>query len=131
MPQNSVEIVREIYARWAQGDFSASVEHFDESIVLVVDPHIPDSGTYVARDGVRQYMLRFLEPWESLTMTGESFREAGDRVLVAVRQSGVGRSSEVPVELRYFHLWTFRGRRVVRLEAILSEQGAVDALRSK
>ena len=78
-------------------------------------------------DGVLEYMSRFLAPWESLTIAGESFRDTGDTVLVEVRQNGIGRSSGAPVELRYFQLWTFGGGRVVRLEVIMNEQTALEA----
>jgi hypothetical protein len=49
-------------------------------------------------------------------------------VFVKVRQSGIGRGSGVPVETAYFQLWTFRGSRVIRLESILSEKQALEAV---
>ena len=73
-------------------------------------------------------MSLFLAPWESLTIAGESFRDTGDTVLVKVRQSGIGRSSGAPVEVRYFQLWTFGGGRVVRFEVIMDEQAALEAV---
>ena len=78
-------------------------------------------------DGVRDYMSRFLDPWESLTIAAESFREIGDTVLVAVHQAGIGRGSGAPVDIRYFQLWTFSGGRVVRLDVIMSEATALEA----
>ena len=74
-----------------------------------------------------KYMSHFLASWESLTISAESFRDTEDTVLVNVRQNGVGRGSGVPVELRYFQVWTFRGDKVVRLDVILSEQSAFEA----
>jgi ketosteroid isomerase-like protein len=127
MSQENVERLKAVYASWARGDFSASLPLFAEGIVLIVDAEIPDGGTSVGVDGVRDYMSRFLDPWDSLSISGEAFDEAGDRVLVSVRQSGIGRSSGVPVELRYFQLWTFGGDRVIRLEVIFSERRARQA----
>jgi ketosteroid isomerase-like protein len=127
MSQEKVERLKAVYASWARGDFSASLPLFAEDIVLIVDAEIPDGGTYVGVDGVRDYMSRFLDPWDSLSISSEAFDEAGDRVLVSVRQSGIGRSSGVPVELRYFQLWTFGGDRVIRLEVIFSERRARQA----
>ena len=127
MSEENVEKVREVYASWAQGDFSASLPLFDENVVLVIDTNIPDGGTYVGRDGIREYMEVFLASWESLSIAGESFKEMGDTVFVAVRQSGIGQGSGAPVETSYFQLWTFRSGRVVRIEAILNEQEALEA----
>jgi ketosteroid isomerase-like protein len=128
MSQENVETLRAVYASWERGDLAASLPLFDESLTLAVDPDIPDGGNYEGTDGVRSYMSRFLEPWASLSMAGESFEAVGDTVLVKVRQTGVGRGSGVPVELQYFQLWTFRGGKVIRLEVIMSEERALEAV---
>jgi ketosteroid isomerase-like protein len=126
--QENVEVVQAVYGSWAQGDFSASVPLFDPNVLLVIDPEIPEGGTYVGPDGVRKYMSRFLDSWESLTIAGESFEEVGDIIAVKVRQKGIGLGSQVPAELEYFQLWTFRGPKVVRLEVILREERALEVL---
>ena len=100
---------------------------FDDELTFVVDPEIPDGGDYDGLAGVRTYMERFLEPWESLTIAAESMREAGDKVLVRVVQNGIGQGSGVPVEMRYCQVWTFQDGRVTRLEVILDEERALEA----
>jgi ketosteroid isomerase-like protein len=124
----NVDSLRAVYARWERGDLAASVALLDERVTLVVDPDIPDGGSYQGTEGVRGYMARFLEPWDSLAMAGESYREAGDSVLVKVRQTGTGKASGVPVELEYFHLWTFEEERVTRLEVIMDTERALSAI---
>ena len=89
----NVDALRAMYARWEQGDLAASVGLLDENVTLLVDADIPDGGSYQGTDGVRDYMARFLEPWDSLTMAGGSYRDAGDSVLVKVHQTGIGRSA--------------------------------------
>jgi ketosteroid isomerase-like protein len=117
-----------IYERWAQGDFSASVDAFADDVVLVMDQDLPDSGRYEGVEAIRGYTRHFLEPWESIAIEAESFEEHGDRFLVAVRQSGVGRDSGVPTEMRYFHVWAFRDGAVIRLFSIRSEPKAREVL---
>ncbi len=126
MAPDRLELVRGVYSGWGRGDFSTSLPLLGEDFEFIVDPEIPDSGTYEGRDGLRRYMLSFLASWEELTITGESFTELGDTVLVAVRQRGIGLTSRVPVELRYFQLWTFTGAAVSRLEVILREERALE-----
>jgi ketosteroid isomerase-like protein len=128
MSRENVETLRAVYARWERGDLTASLPLFDKSLTLAIDAGIPDGGTYEGLDGVREYMSRFLDPWESLTIAGESFKEVGDTVLVEVRQSGTGRGSGAPVETRYFQVWTFRVDKVIRLEVIMSEERALEAV---
>ena len=129
MSQENAEIVRRIYESWAEGDFTVGVGLLEPNVTLVIDPGIPDGGgVFVGREGVRAYMTSFLDAWDSLTIAAESVEGAGDSVFVKVRQSGIGRGSGVPVETAYFQLWTFRGSRVIRLDSILSEKEALEAV---
>ena len=46
---------------------------------------------------------------------------------VSVHQRGVGRTSGVPTEMRYFTLWSFRGRKVIHLESFRERAAALEA----
>jgi ketosteroid isomerase-like protein len=52
--------------------------------------------------------------WETWQAEPELFRQAGDRVAVAVRYRARGRESGVEIEGRESALWTVRGGKVVR-----------------
>lgn len=116
MAQENLEAVRRVYGRWARGDFTASMDLLDAQAVLVIGPDFPDAGTYEGHEGIREYMRGFLEPWTRVTIEAEELTDARDAVLAAVHQSGVGESSGVETEFRYFQVWTFRDGKVVRLE---------------
>jgi ketosteroid isomerase-like protein len=116
MPGANLEAVRGVYERWAAGDFAASLEIFDPTVVFELPPEFPDSGTYRGTERVREYMRGFLEAWSRVAIEAEELRDAGDSVVAAVRQHGVGGGSGAETELRYFQVWTFSGDRVVRLE---------------
>jgi ketosteroid isomerase-like protein len=128
MSSENVQALTAVYEGWEQGDFAAGVSIFDQNATLVLDPELPEAGVYVGVDGIRSYMTRFLEAWESLTIRAESFKSVGDTVLVKVRQSGIGQDSGAPVGFDYFQLWTFRGGRAIRLELVLSEEKALAAV---
>jgi ketosteroid isomerase-like protein len=123
----NVQTLERIYEGWARGDFTVGITEFAEDVAMLIDPEIPDTGLYEGVDGIREYTRQFLEPWESLTIAAEAYREAGDVVLVKVKQSGVGRDSGVPTTLDYFHIWRFRDGKVIRLESILREQTALES----
>jgi len=125
MSDQNVEAVRDVYARWSRGEFPASVDLFDPQVTFVVRPEFPDAGTYRGLDRVAEYTRGFLEPWSRITIEAEHIADAGDSVLVAVRQRGVGSASGVVTELRYFQVWSFRGGKVVRLENFRERQEAV------
>jgi hypothetical protein len=46
---------------------------------------------------------------------------------VAVRQRGTGDSSGAATEMRYFTLWSFRGRKVIRFENVRERADALEA----
>lgn len=130
MGSENLATVTRTYEGWALGDFTAGVAALDENVVLVLDPEMPEAGEHIGLGGIRDYMRRLLDAWESFTITAESFEEASDNVLVRVKQAGVGKDSGAEVGFSYFQLWTFRGGKVIRLESIKDEKRAREALGS-
>jgi ketosteroid isomerase-like protein len=128
MSTENGEAVRAIYEGWSQGDFRTSIEVLDPLVLFVVRPEFPDAGTYLGVDRARDYTRGFLEPWTRITIEPEQITDAGDSVVVAVRQSGVGGGSGAVTELSYFHVWTFRGGRVIRLEIFRERAEALEAV---
>jgi ketosteroid isomerase-like protein len=128
MSQTNLDIVRGIYERWARGDFRAGFELYDPYVQLVLRPEFPDARAYCGPDEIRRYMREdFLADLEGATISGEEFLEAGDSVVVRVNQQATGPESGVPVALRYYQIWTFRGRSVIRIESIREREDALAA----
>src|SRR5262245_39899658 len=137
MSEENVEAVRAIYERFGKGDFRASLELLDRHVrflMLADDPELEKGwGTadrlYIGVEGVASGMRRLFDAWADLTMEAEELSAVGDAVLVTVRHRGVDRRRHtrwsrdrakripgVPTELHYFTLWSFRGRKVIRIE---------------
>jgi ketosteroid isomerase-like protein len=126
--EQKVEIVRRVYERWGRGDFRAGIELYDPDIVFVLRPEFPDAGAYHGPDQIRRYMREdFLPDLEGAAIAGEEFLDAGDTVIVQVHQQATGSRSGAPVAMRYYQLWTFRGRAVIRLESIRERDEALQA----
>jgi ketosteroid isomerase-like protein len=128
MSQENVELVRRIYDAWAIGNFRAGFDELDQHVVFVVSPEFPTFGVFLGRDGVRNYMWDFLEQWERMTIEAKHIEGVGDTVLARVVQHGKGRASGVEVAVEHFMLFTFRGRKIVRIESIISEGEALEAV---
>jgi ketosteroid isomerase-like protein len=124
MPQERLNLLKRHYAGWAAGDWT------DNSIF---DPHavgvFPDPAPQAqyGLEALAAYMRRFLDSWDDIRMEGTEVREAGDSYVVRVRLVATGSGSGVQIENELFHVWTFRGRRVVRLEVYDREREALDA----
>jgi ketosteroid isomerase-like protein len=128
MSRKNVEIVRQIYERWAGGDFRAGVELYDPHVLLVLRPEFPDAGAYRGPDEIRRYMREdFLADLEGAVVVGEEFLDAGDSVVVRINQQATGAGSGAPVAMRYYQVWTFRGRSVIRIESIREREEAFEA----
>jgi len=128
MAGSHVETLRGIYDRWGEGDFRAGVELYDPQVVFIQRPEFPEAGTYVGRDELAGYMRHFLGSWEHITIAAEEFIEAGDSVVVGVFQRGAGTGSGAVTELRYFHVWSFRGPTVIRWENFRGRDEALAAV---
>jgi len=127
MTEQNLETIRGIYSRWAEGDFSAGPEHFDPNLVFIMRPEFPDSGTYLGPEQVAGYMRIFLEPWEWITIEATEIIQAGDSVIAAVTQRGLGMASRVETDFSYFNVWTFRGPMIIRFETFREREEALAA----
>lgn len=117
-----------------EGDFRASADLLDPHAVMVLPkagdrgPETPESGLFVGSEAIALHTRdSLLKPWADFTMDAEEIVEAGDGVLVRVRQRGVGKTSGVPVELRYFTLWSFRAGKVIWIQSFRDRAEALDA----
>ena len=128
MSQENVEVVGNVYERWGQGDFRGGVDVFDPLVLFVLPPEFPDAGTYLGVERLAEYTRGLLEPWTRFTIEAEEISDAGDSVLVAVLQRGVGDGSGLATEFRYFQVWSFRGRKVIRLENFRERAEALEAV---
>ena len=128
MSQENVEIVRRIYEGWATGDLSAGVDDLDRHVVFIVSPDFAAFGVFVGLDGTSDFIRDFLEQWELATFEAKRLQAVGDTVLAHVVQHSKGRASGIEGELRFFMLFTFRGKKIVRIESVMDEREALEAV---
>lgn len=128
MSRENVEAVRRVYEGWGRGDLRVPAGLYDPHVLLVLRPEFPDAGAYCGPGEIREYTHQLLAAWENFAISGEDFLEAGDSVVVSVRQHGTGVGSGVPTDFRYFQVWTFRGASVIRIESIRDRDGALQAV---
>jgi ketosteroid isomerase-like protein len=129
MSQENVEIVRAIYEEWGKGNFRAGGDLWDRRVLFIPVAELPEAGDYLGPESVAEFMREFLQPWTNFTITAEELIEAGDSVVVAAHQRGVGRESGLVAELeQQFQVWTFRGRAVIRFEAFRERGDALEAV---
>jgi ketosteroid isomerase-like protein len=124
MSQERLNLLKRHYEGWAAGDWTDS-SIFDPYAVGVFPDPAPQA--QYGLEALAAYMRRFLDSWDDIRIKGTEFREAGDSYVVRVRLVATGSGSGLQIENELFHVWTFRGRRVVRLEVYDREREALEA----
>jgi ketosteroid isomerase-like protein len=125
MSEENVNALRRIYEGWANGDFRAGGSLFDPYMVAVYPD--PEPRPQYGLEAVRQYMREFLGTLESVQFQAKRFREGDGSVVVDVHRSGVGKQSGLGFEDEAFHVVTFRGGRIIRIDVFIREDEALEA----
>jgi ketosteroid isomerase-like protein len=119
------QLVRDddINARWVEA--VTTVFHPDFECVMMSATEGPT--TYVGLDGLRDAWLDWTAPWAAYRTEIERLIDAGDRVVVLVRD--FGRREEGAYEVAFIGaaVWTVRRGKVVRVEFIPDRARALEA----
>jgi ketosteroid isomerase-like protein len=109
MPAGDAQIVREVYERFNRGDYEGSTAILHEGAVLHQWRDVPDSDTYVGREGFARGVGRWISEFEpGFRFELEETREEDARVWLRVRITARGRESGVELEQLIFHVWEVR-----------------------
>jgi uncharacterized protein len=127
MSQENVEVVRRIFDGWATGDFGAGLTDLDPDVVFVVRHPFPEAVETVGPDGIRDYMRRFLENWETYAVEARDLQAVGATVVADAVQHGEGKASGIEMEQPFFMVFSFLGGKIVRIESILNRDEALEA----
>lgn len=144
MSQENVELARRIASLVADDDFIATVEddaRIEETRSAMrpyVDPEFevemfgPEYAAteplaHRGMDGYLELWRNWLEPYEHYRVELEEYFDAGDTVVLFVRQLAQPKQSSVPVEARSAVVFVFRDGMLVRLELHLERDRAMKA----
>ena len=93
----------------------------------ISDTPSPMAGIYRGQDEVRAFYRRWSSAFSDWNYDIERMIEAGDRVVVIVREHGRGRGSGVEVGMRRANVWTFEDGKVVLFRSFASPDAALQA----
>ena len=126
MSQENVENVRVGYERFAAtGDFVPVATA--DFVWDVSNLHWPGQQVYEGADGARTFLREWADAWEDWEMEADSFHDAGDRVVVLVRQRARSKSTGMPVEMSFAQVWTIRDGKAARMEMYSDPAEALEA----
>jgi uncharacterized protein len=128
MGSDPVDVVSSMYEAFTAGDADRIAASLHDDVELI-DPDMPGGGSFNGIDGVFEFLRQWDESFSEHRVVLEELTPVDDRVVAAVHQSGVARSSGAPVDMRDAHVWTVEDGLVRRIEFFLSRDAALAAAR--
>jgi ketosteroid isomerase-like protein len=125
MPQEPIDLVRSIYARWERGDFT-SIEWADPEIEFAFADG-PEPGSWKGIDAMSRQYADFLRGWKDFSAAPERYIAVdAERVLVFVRNVARGRSSGLELDARSVaNLFEVKNGKVTSLTLYLNRTRAL------
>jgi ketosteroid isomerase-like protein len=128
MSQENVEVVKALFAAFADRDFEAAAKVLDPSVE--VRPAIvggPEGVVYHGPDGMRQFWDDVDDAWAEFRITPEEFRELDGEILVLGRAFARGRGSGITLDAEAAWIAGLRNRRIVDFQSFSSQPEALEA----
>ena len=119
MSQENVEVVR----RFLVLEVNEALEYADPNIVW----NPAEESAAEGHEAVRASLVRWKGEWDDYELLPEEFEHVGDRVVVAVRMRARGRASGIPVDARFYDVYTLRQGKIVRMDQFTRRSEAREA----
>jgi len=121
-----IQIVREMLTAFGRGDYDAAMASFDPELQGDFG-HMPDGRITHGREAMRSEVARWQGAWTDLVTEYEGIGAAGDTVAVLVHQTGTGKGSGAPMEMRYGQVFTVKDGAIVGMKTYLDPDEALRA----
>jgi ketosteroid isomerase-like protein len=125
MSQENVEVVRGSLDSWASGDREAARAAYDPHAVMIRP--VIDSRILHGLSAIEAANELWRRSWKDFRMDIEEAVDAGDNVVVTIRQHGVGRDTGAEVELLTHGVFSLRNSKIIRAEFFESKAEALEA----
>lgn len=122
-----MEIVRRVVDAYAAGDIEAALAAYDAGVEFDVSTARPEGGVFHGPQGVEEGVRVWIERWDAYSYEVEEIVDAGDRILIDIRESGRGESSGVEVTQHTYWVNTLRDGKIVRAELFNDRKRALAA----
>jgi ketosteroid isomerase-like protein len=126
----SGDTIRGIYEAFGRGDVPAVLGAFDPAIewreadnFLYADRN-PYIGPMAVAEGV---FMRCVADIDGFTVVPQRYTESGDRVAVEGRYRGTMKTTGIPVDAQFAHVWDVRGGKVVGFQQYTDTKQWADA----
>jgi ketosteroid isomerase-like protein len=119
--------VRRGFAAMNSGDTEAVLAKMAPEIEWYPTADFVEIGPFRGHAGIRELMNLVLTSFDAYELHPEELIDAGHKVIAPVRQTGQGKGSGIPVDVRYILIFTLHEGRSVRVESYYDRQQALKA----
>ena len=129
--QENIELIRQGYAAFAEGDIQRLLGMYSENIRIVLPAveGVPHRGTHRGRNQVAEFFDSLAEAQEMLEFTQDHFVAQDDSVVVTGWMKGRARTTGRIFETPYAHVFTVTGGEVQQLVEYVDTAAVADAYR--
>jgi ketosteroid isomerase-like protein len=128
MSQENVELIRRSFAAYDAGDLAGMIALMDEKMVTRRLAPGPDPGTWHGIEGALQVTAEWMETFDDFAMTAEEYIDAGDHVVVRVREEGRGSASRAPVTAIFWFVFGVRDGKIATWDMYFAREQALEAV---
>jgi len=125
MSEENVEAVRAMMVAFLDGDYERSLLAFDPEVEGDFT-HMPEGRIARGQEELRREVARWQRTWEQFETEIEDILD-GEKVVLLVRQTGTGKTSGVPAQIRYGQVFVVRNRVIVSIKTYLDRAEALEA----
>jgi ketosteroid isomerase-like protein len=131
MSEENVEIVRRLYDADERADLATVYSILDEEIEwdMARGPYaeLGLDAIYRGHEGVRKFWREWFSVWGRVEFSYDEFIDAGEKVLVVLRQRMRGKLSGIELSMdSYVQAWTLSEGKVVRMEFFPTREEALE-----
>jgi uncharacterized protein len=120
MSDQSVEVVKGIYAAFAVGDVPGVLASFDSGIEWYEAEGMPYGGLHRGPESVAQKVFGPIsEDVENFAVTPEEFMATDNAVAAVVRYTGTGKGTGKTLDQTAVHVWDIRNGKVARFRQFM------------
>jgi len=106
MSQENVELVQGGFAHFQEeGDFLEAIIAPDFVWDMSKFSGWPEQQQYTGIEGARRFLRDWTEPFDDWEIEVEAFHDAGEEVVVILRQRGRSKATDMPVEMHLGQVW--------------------------
>jgi len=117
----ALEVAKDVYARFAEGDIAGFLSLCANDIEWVVNgpAALEKCRTFNGRSGVQEFLKILGESWEFTAFTPRQFLSDGPTVVVLGEEQGRDKVSGVPFENRWAHVFDVKDGQIIRFREFL------------